>query len=371
MKTIFQITTLSFLIISFLFISRADAFPELIRHGYVNCLTCHSAPTGGGAINDYGRTFSGEGLSTWSRKNEESLFHGLVKRSRIPKWLSIGGDYRGLQTYHENANVKEGHWYNMQADVEAAVHFKKVTLDMAYGRFQLANEEPRPKSRRFFAMYNFTDEWMVRAGRFIPAYGVNLPDHVISTRDPIGMGQGSERYNVEASFINDTWNFILTGSKGPVEQPDNSQESAVIAQAAYSFHDTYKIGMNAWSGSSDATSRQMVGMFLNFGFNDDWCWLSELDSVTTTTKSSSTTQTGLFSYNRLGWEIHRGVNLLATLEYWKTNASDDRTTTERYGIGTQLFPRPHFDFQGMFTQQRPHTTNTFENYAWLMVHYYL
>lgn len=73
------------------------AFPELIRHGYVNCNNCHASPSGGGAINAYGRTFSGEGLSTWWVKGEESYLNGAVPRSAIPKWLSLGGDIRTLQ----------------------------------------------------------------------------------------------------------------------------------------------------------------------------------------------------------------------------------------------------------------------------------
>ena len=82
--------------------SVARAFPELIRHGYVNCLTCHVSPSGGGALNDYGRTFSGEGLSTWTSKNEESVLEGLVKRKQIPAWLSVGGDVRAGQIGSRN-----------------------------------------------------------------------------------------------------------------------------------------------------------------------------------------------------------------------------------------------------------------------------
>jgi hypothetical protein len=353
------------------FSRKAEAFPELIRHGYVNCNTCHVSPSGGGALIDYGRTFSGEGLSTWTSKNEESIFHGLIKRDQIPGWLSLGGEYRGVQTYRENTAVKEFKWYRMQADLEAAVKVMNFTFDASMGYVILnQNEDMRFASRRIYAMYNFTDEIALRVGKFVPVYGVNLPDHPIATRDPLLMGQGTERLNVEGSWLTDTWNLIATASKGPVEFPTGSQESSIEVQGAYAFHDTYKVGLNAWSGESDAAQRQMAGGFLNFGFNDAFYLLSEVDTMWSTAKTTKASTTGFFNFNRLGYEVVRGLSLLAQYEYWQTDLNNAPSANDRYGAGAEWFPRPHFDFQLLMNQQRSHRTDTYESYDWLMLHYY-
>jgi hypothetical protein len=36
----------------------AHAYPENVRHGYVNCAACHIHPQGGGQLNAYGRQLS-------------------------------------------------------------------------------------------------------------------------------------------------------------------------------------------------------------------------------------------------------------------------------------------------------------------------
>jgi hypothetical protein len=52
---------------------RAMGFPDLIRHGYTNCIACHVSPNGGGVLTKYGRSLSKELLSTWGREGEEKF----------------------------------------------------------------------------------------------------------------------------------------------------------------------------------------------------------------------------------------------------------------------------------------------------------
>lgn len=347
------------------------AFPELIRHGYVNCNNCHASPSGGGAINDYGRTFSGEGLSTWWVKGEESYLNGAVPRKAIPKWLSLGGDVRTLQLWKEDQTTQTARSIFMQGDLEAAVKAGGFTFDLSLGRFQRAAEEPRLKSRRFFAMYNFTDEVSVRVGRFTPVYGINLPDHIIATRAPLGLDEGNETYNVEFNWLTDTWNLIVTGIQGPVENPTDSQESAVAAQIAYAFHDTYKIGVNGWSGRSNLQTRQMAGLYALFGFTPELYYLGEYDWKWTNTLANSTEMTGFYTYNRFGYEAFKGFHLLATVEYWQDNLNDNLSANDRYGAGGQWFPRPHWDIQAIWSKYRMKAAgDSFADYAWAMLHYY-
>jgi len=364
-------TLLFFLIALATFPRTARAFPELIRHGYVNCNNCHASPSGGGAINDYGRTFSGEGLSTWWVKGEESFLHGAVARSAIPKWLSLGGDIRSLQLWKEDQTSQTARSIFMQGDLEAAVKVGRFTFDLALGRFQRAAEEPRVKSRRFFLMYNFTDEISLRAGRFTPVYGINFSDHIIATRAPLGLDQGNETYNVEANWLTDTWNVVVTAIKGPVENPEASQESAVAAQIGYAFHDTYKIGVNGWSGRSDSQERKMAGMYALFGFTPELYYLGEFDLKWTTTLASGSENKGFYNYNRFGYEIYRGIHLLGTVEYWQSNMQEGNSANDRYGLGAQWFPRPHFDIQAIWAKARAKAAgDSFVDYAWAMLHYY-
>src|SRR5262245_57728076 len=79
-------------------IEDAHACPDMIRHGYVNCATCHVSPTGGGTLSEYGRALSLEALSTWGNEGESDFLYGVVKP---PSWLLLGGDFRMLQVYED------------------------------------------------------------------------------------------------------------------------------------------------------------------------------------------------------------------------------------------------------------------------------
>ena len=220
-------------------------------------------------------------------------------------------------------------------------------------------------------MYELTDEVRIRGGRFMPNYGVNIAEHIAVTRRGLGFDQGKEYYAVEGSRITDTWNFFVTLAKGPVETPEPLQESGVSSQLSYNFSDTYKVGANGWSSATTTTNRRLGGIFASLGFSERFHLLSELDWRWMTVKATDSSQTGFFNYNRASYELTRGVLALATFEFSQTNLGDNTTANDRFGLGTQLFPRPHFDIQAMWTKMRPRGTMVLEDYAWLMLHYYL
>ena len=98
----------------------AFAFPEMIRHGYVNCTSCHTSPNGGGILNAYGRQTSAAALSTWGGEDEAKPFYNLFNQ---PDWIDTGAFIRGVQTAQSNSRVSEGYFWYMQADLEAAARF--------------------------------------------------------------------------------------------------------------------------------------------------------------------------------------------------------------------------------------------------------
>src|SRR5687767_311170 len=108
---------------------KVHAFPEMVRHGYVNCITCHVSPNGGGVMTPYGRELSREVLSAWGTENE-TRFVGFFK---TPEWVNLGGDVRLLQYYQDNILKKKTKFMLMQADAEVAVTINKITVDATAG----------------------------------------------------------------------------------------------------------------------------------------------------------------------------------------------------------------------------------------------
>ena len=135
----------------------AFSFPDLIRHGYVNCTACHTSPSGGGLMTDYGRNLSSDLVSTWGNAKEAEFLNGLLPSEKIKDWFLIGGNYRGLQYHYENDKTKDGDWYNMQALLEAAVLLKNWTFQVAGGKLA-TNNVWQPKVNRWFVMNQITEQ---------------------------------------------------------------------------------------------------------------------------------------------------------------------------------------------------------------------
>ena len=194
----------------------AHAFAEMVRLGYTNCITCHTSSTGGGLLTEYGHALSKEVLSngrffferqptpavenaqTPEHPKEEDFLYGAVD---LPKWLQLGGDIRALQFYQNTALVEQAQFIVMQADAEMLATKGRFGLQATLGRKELP-----PGLSRFSDNFVSHRHWLtaklgaegaedtlqVRAGRFYPAYGLNIPDHPVITRQSLGFDQNQE-----------------------------------------------------------------------------------------------------------------------------------------------------------------------------------
>ena len=103
-------------------LNQAHAYPELVRHGYVNCTSCHVSPTGGGILTSYGRQLSAEILSSSAREGEGDFIYGALG---LPEWLDLGGDLRSVVTYRDTPLIRQSQLILMQADLEAVLHYEE------------------------------------------------------------------------------------------------------------------------------------------------------------------------------------------------------------------------------------------------------
>lgn len=359
---------------------RAFAFPEMVRAGYTNCTTCHVSPTGGGLLTDYGRNLSAEVLSTWGTEKEAQVGHGLLpergESKEEDKWFGIGGDIRAAQTHVENQFVKAGRYIWMQAMLDLGYRYKSWTAVMSIGKFDRRGlGEWKADSPRYYLMKQFNDENLVRVGRFIPAFGLNIPEHISPTRggtqgNGLGFGIHQERDAAEWHYIGENWNFAAGYSKGP-RDGRSPLEEAVHAQIQRAFAEHHKVGISLWSGHGPTDKRQIVGVHGLFGFSPHLYLLTETDWQFLQQQTRKD-QTGIFGYHKLGYEFHKGMHAFAVVDHLQANLKDSKNFTRHWGGGFQFFPRPHFEITATWTRQLIKSLSTKEgDYAWILLHYYL
>lgn len=353
-----------------LFISlQTFAYPEMIRHAYVNCTACHISPAGGGVLTPYGRSLSAEILSTFGTEKEAQLFHGALSTEKIDEWLSVGGEYRGLQYHYENDQRKDGQWVDMQALLEFAIKVKQWTFDLAFGSFE-QNSKWKSDSSRFFVMYQPTDAWSFRAGQFKPQFGLNIPQHNSPTRGFLGLGTNQERNSFEAQYSDETWTQVSTYSETISKSSSRNIEKSMAFKLERVFSDTLKPGFSFWKGESDTVKRQMLSVHGLLGFTKSFFLLTELVWQEQESKPSKAITHTAATYNKLGYELHKGVVGFLLLDSQFNNLKETQDKTLHYGAGVQFFPRPHFALEGTWTREQT-LANKEGDYAWLLLHYYL
>lgn len=351
---------------------RGHAFPEMIRHGYFNCTACHVSPSGGGVLSEYGRSLSKELLSTWGQEGEEKFLYALLPESES---IRLGGDIRGIQTYLDNPAVRTGDFFWMQSDLEAALTIQKWILDVTAGTQGGPVATPKKDtflSRRHFVGYKFTDEWTLRYGRFLTNFGWNQANHTMVTERNLGFDQGQEPYNTEASYLGEKWNAYFTHMNGRPDDATQDGERGIAISGSLSILEKNSIGISALDGKTNSGGhRQLAGIYgliaihekVFFQFEYDHQWRQP---------NLATEQKGVVTYNRINYEAVRGLHLYGLHQIRYLDYHTPRNRMDAYGLGLQFFPRPHWELQFEFQKQRDLARfDSYYDYAWLMMHYYL
>lgn len=362
-----------FVVISSLFIlipQKSNAFPDMIRHGYTNCTACHISPSGGGVLNAYGRNLSKDLISTWSYDKEELPLHGLVDTTKIDDWLAFGGDVRNVQVHQENEQIRRGSWIKMQAGAEIAVVQPKWALVSFIGQY-ISKDEWQAYSPRYYALWTPIEKLYFKVGRFLPNYGINFSDHILSIRGPLQLGYGQEKNSAEVYWLGESWIFSGAYYKTP-EQLSANNQTGVVGTASYAFWDKNKVGVQALSEKDDIQKRLIYGLNASLSWTKDFYTLVEVDQqVVSQNSGSSADVKGIYAHHRTGYEVYKGVNLIFLNDYYQTNVEQSKTKDYKYGPGVQWTPRPHWDLQAFWTRQQKGTLENEGDYAWLVLHYYL
>ena len=344
------------LLLLFLFSGVASAYPENIRHGYPSCTGCHVSPVGGGTLTPYGRGSSEAFISTWSVEHEGDFGYGALA---LPAGLALGGDLRGVAIVtQDNTNHLTSTYIPMQADVEAAVTLLPGLL--VDGSAGLYGPERTAEYRRLYLKIDPLPGLSFRAGRFLPAYGINLPDHTTWVRRDLGFGEGRESNNVEAAWIGRRGEALATyrygddttlRARAPGYQV-RSQASGPLFRGALYLGSTTQVG----ASYQRVDHMESYGGFLQTGITTHGYLLTELDR-------RFDGQILDLALVKAGWEIAQGLMMTFQQEI---DVQPDNLQTS---IGLQWWPRPHWELLG--EARRSYQDGTGTTTGVLMLHHYL
>lgn len=298
------------------FTERVGAYPQLIAKGYPRCGTCHIHETGNTLLNPYGRAMAAEFMSTWAREDEASIGE--------PEYFSLGADYRHL--FIDDENVP------MLMEFQLALHYSHITTTISSGYFSRTETW---ENRDSWAKLALPFHTFVRAGYFIPSYGINTSDHSLAIKRLPGLGRGSETHNIELGLSNKIVQIIYTNSssdfnfrpKGTAYRLGTEGGSVTRRLSIESFlNANVSLGANYHSGFQN-----IYGLFLRASPLKNMYMLIEADNV-------RGQDTRAF-YARFGYFVYRGIDAYLEIDEY----ADPFFNYSNQYLGIDWMVRPRFE----------------------------
>jgi len=358
--------------------SVASAEPRFLSKQYTRCTTCHVSPTGGGLLSAYGRSLSHRELSTTGapmpshgetdpKPGEESFLWGALGDALGP--LQLGIEMRPSYLHYSFLDVSQDRNLLMNADVHASVRAKDWLFYGQVGR-ELEQDGHTLDSSEYWAGYQPLEGLGLRAGRFLPAYGVRFADHTMYNRTYLGLAQYDQIYGVEVSHTRGRYLTQVSLGPGRAESViDDDGRSAFTATGRVQV-DLGSRMVGAFSGLYRAESDidpSLGSAGVAFGF-------APTSRLTTWTQvDGQFRDTGSTSYllvNETSLEVYRGIWLTLTPQ---ARLGGDATVPDllRFGVGTVLLPRTHFNATANYYRERNRTSDITTQIFLAQLHLYL
>jgi hypothetical protein len=352
----------------------AEAYPWMNRHGYNNCASCHSDPSGAGLLTEYGRAQSDLLLSTHYAKapegegeGEPSRFSGaLFGLAKLPSSLLLGGWIRnGYMWNTVDGKLSDKRFLQMRADLAGQVTFGHFRANASVG---IAGEDsaalsheawvtsnakgPHLVSREHWLGWDASDNILVRAGRLNLPFGLRNIEHTSWVRSEtrtdfnqqqqhgVAVAFNSEQIRAEAMAL--LGNFQLG--------PDAYRERGLAGYAEWNFASGQGLGVSTMFAHANAdvatrleTTRQAHGLFARLSWKQ-LAVLAETDILVASVKGAGT-NTGFAGLLQADYEIVQGVHGIVTGEALKRTQDQAEWGWGAWASAAWFF-FPHFDVRG-------------------------
>jgi hypothetical protein len=254
---------------------RAAAYPQLQLRDGQTCTSCHLSPAGGGLLNAMG-LLEVDQLAQW--EGDAAPLHGKVD---LPGWLTLGGDVRMAAGLKKARDVGAAA-FPMQAEVAAAATAGAWSATGTLG-FGTPNEDDLTTLvvlREHYLMWRpptgGAAGLSLRAGRFLPAFGLRLAEHSYYVRQYV-TPLYSEAYGVAAEYVAGAWEAHLTGFVHDPLRYSAEQGDGGAVYAERRLGAVASVGAGARYAASDAERRTTGALTAKLALPADLLVMAEVD----------------------------------------------------------------------------------------------
>jgi hypothetical protein len=353
--------------------ANAGAEPTFLSRQYPRCTNCHFSPTGGGLLTPYGRALSREELSTSGRSSasrepgrEHESLYGIFGDSL--GGLALGVDLRPSRLDVRGRGFSSTRNLLMNAELAAAARLGQWTVYAQIGR-QPRGDDVRVRSFEHWVGYESDTGLGARAGRFLPAYGIKLPDHTALTRAALGLDNDDQVYGLELSFNGSR--HLVQVSLGPGRADSVDGGRAFTASGRWQLDLRPRVVLVAsglYRGASDLDPASgALGIALGTAPTPRLTLWTQADARFRDGAGGDRAYTLL---GELALELYRGIWLKASPQL-RTEFGDASAGVFRVNLALDLLPRTHWNVVVSYYHDRERQSGITTKTLLAQLHLYL
>lgn len=317
----------------------AHAYAWMIKHGFAQCGTCHTDPSGGETLTHMGRVQSDLLLTSMPQKDgypreRAGFLFGAVGE---PDSVRLGGSLRAMSIYKFAKDDADSDFsvFPMQADLYGSAEFGPLVLGGSIGYAKVPGGSPHARaaqvtagqgddpnliSRTHFFGFRLDKGTLLRIGRLNLPFGMRIPEHVMWAREATRTDRESDQqHGVSLAFTRERWRAELMAIAGNYQvNPDDFRERGYAGYAEYLLSPTFGLGISSlWTKarrdrltlSERGYVRNAHGITARAGIGDQLAILAEADVLKSTGHGM-----GYVAMLQGDFEPMQGLHALATVE---------------------------------------------------------
>jgi hypothetical protein len=337
------------------FITTASfSIPRFALRGGGNCIDCHTNPTGGEMRNDKGWNMSLKGL-TMTTPDEN-----FKMTNKIGENIRFGLDIRG-QILGTLGNMKRIDFQNMTGNIYANVDLsEKINV---FARYDYLNSV----WEGFGVAHILPNNGYIKAGTFIPNFGIRLDDHTAYTRGgDMGfitngrMGFPFDPYyaetGIEAGLYISDYAFFTTSIGRPIGQALLSTDPSYTARLQFnpSVGETVNLLFGgSWHQYRSPQTHSISGFygpFVGIGF-DNFTLLAEYDIAKSYLITDSLSNALMIEAS---YKIMKGLEAVVRYDRFDPSTNTLNNDLSRIVIGFDIFPYSFIEVIPQYRIQMEH-----------------
>jgi hypothetical protein len=258
----------------------------------------------------------------------------------------------------------------MNAELAAAMQRGSWTLYGSVGR-QPRGDDARVLSFEHWVSYKTAGGLGIRAGRFLPAYGVKLADHTSLTRASLDLDNDEQVYGLELSFTGRRHLVQVSAGPGFADSVDDDDRRGFTATGRWQLDLRPRVALVAsglFRDASEVAPRGgATGLALGFAPSSRLALWTQADARFREGASGGTAYTLLAD---AGFEAYRGVWIRFSPQL-RTEFGDASAGVYRVAFGLNLLPRTHWNAVLMYYDDHDRAADRSTRTLLVQLHLYL